>query len=69
MTPEEAVRVYFAAYSDGRPDLFDQVVSPDYVDYGHTVPNRSDYRGLSLYRVADGRVTEARNTFIDRPPA
>ena len=35
---------------------------------GH-LPNRSDYRGLSLYRVADGRVTEARNTFIDRPPA
>ena len=68
MTPEEAVRAYFAAYSDGRPDLFDQVVSPDYVDYGHTVPNRPIPRA-EPYRVADGRVTEARNTFIDRPPA
>ena len=35
---------------------------------GH-LPNGSDYRGMSLYRVADGRVAEARNTFIDRPPA
>jgi hypothetical protein len=35
---------------------------------GH-LPNGSEYRGLSLYRVANGRVTEARNTFIDPPPA
>ena len=35
---------------------------------GH-LPNGSDFRGLSLYRVADGRVTEARNAFIDPPPA
>lgn len=114
MTPEDAVRAFFAAYTDGRPDRFDEIVSSDYVDYGHTVPghgpqgarddyehavqlaggvirydvealvagedavavtwtghlpNGSDYRGLSLYRVADGRITEARNTFIDRPPA
>jgi ketosteroid isomerase-like protein len=112
-TPEDAVRAYFAAYTEGRPDRFDEVVAPDYVDYGHTppghglqgarddyehavqlaggvirydiealvagedavavtwtghLPNGSDYRGLSLYRVADGRVTEARNVFIDRPP-
>jgi ketosteroid isomerase-like protein len=40
VTPEDAVRAFFAAYSDGRPDRFDQVVSPDYVDYGHTPPGR-----------------------------
>jgi hypothetical protein len=40
VTPEDAVRAFFAAYSEGRPDLFDSVVSPDYVDYGHTPPGR-----------------------------
>jgi ketosteroid isomerase-like protein len=49
VTPEEAVRAYFAAYSEGRPERFDEVVSPDYVDYGHTPPGhgpqgaRDDY--------------------------
>ena len=49
MTPEDAVRAYFAAYSQGRPERFDEVVSPDYVDYGHTPPGhgpqgaRDDY--------------------------
>jgi hypothetical protein len=33
------------------------------------LPNGSAYRGVSLYRVADGRVTEVRNTFTDPPPA
>jgi ketosteroid isomerase-like protein len=113
LTPEEAVRAYFAAYSDARPERLEELVSPDYVDYGHTLPghgprgarddyehavqvaggviqydivalvagkdtvavtwtghlpNGSDYRGLSLYRVARGRITEARITFIDLPP-
>jgi hypothetical protein len=40
MTPEDAVRAYFAAYSEGRPERFEEVVSPDYVDYGHTPPGR-----------------------------
>ena len=49
MTPEDAVRAYFAAYSEGHPEQFDGVVSPDYVDYGHTPPGhgpqgaRDDY--------------------------
>ena len=113
MTAEDAVRAYFTAYSEGHPERFDELVSPDYVDYGHAepghgpqgarddyehafqlagglirydiealvagedavavtwtghLPNGSAYRGLSLYRVADGRITEVRNTFIDRPP-
>lgn len=114
MTPEDAVRAYFTAYSEGRPDQFDEIVSPDYVDYGHTppghgprgarddyehavevaggvpvydidalvargdtvaaawtghLPGGSDFRGLSLYRVADGRVAEARHDLIGPPPA
>jgi hypothetical protein len=41
--------MYYEAYSEGRPELFDQCVSPDYVDYGHTPPGhgvqgaRDDY--------------------------
>jgi hypothetical protein len=40
MSPEEAVRAFFDCYSDGRPQDFDTVVAPDYVDYGHTPPGR-----------------------------
>ena len=40
MTPTDAVRAFFAAYSQGHPEQFDQVVSPDYVDFGHTPPCR-----------------------------
>jgi hypothetical protein len=36
MSPEEAVRKFFDCYSGGRPEDFDTVVAPDYVDYGHT---------------------------------
>lgn len=49
MTPEEAVRAFFAAYSEGQPERFEEIVSPDYVDYGHTPPGhgpqgaRDDY--------------------------
>ncbi|HUA02516.1 MAG TPA: nuclear transport factor 2 family protein [Solirubrobacteraceae bacterium] len=113
MTPEDVVRAYFAAYNEGRPERLEELVSPDYVDYGHTppghgrqgarydyehavelaggliqydieaivaggdavaatwtghLPDGSEYRGLSLYLVADGRMTEAHNTFIVPPP-
>jgi ketosteroid isomerase-like protein len=43
VTPEEAVRAYFAAYSEGRPEQFDEIVAPDYVDYA------------TIRRVADPR--------------
>jgi SnoaL-like domain len=112
VTPEETVRAYFAAYSDGRPERFEELVSLDYVDYGHTppgrgprgawddfdnavliaggvtlydidalvarddtvavawtghLPNGSHFRGLSLYRVDDGRVGETRHAMISQP--
>jgi ketosteroid isomerase-like protein len=114
VTAEDAVRGYFAAYSEGRPEQFDEIVSPDYVDYGHTppgqgpqgarddyenavrisggvpvydidalvarddtvaaawtghLPNGSDFRGLSLYRVVNGRIAEIRHALIGPPPA
>jgi ketosteroid isomerase-like protein len=114
MTAEDAVRAFFAAYSEGSPERFEDIVSIDYVDYGHTppgrgpqgarddyenalrlgggvlkydldalvvsgdavavawtgnLPNGSTYRGLSLYRTKDGRITETRHALMDSPPA
>jgi len=49
MTPEDVIREYFAAYSEGRPERFDEIVAQAYVDYGHTPPGhgpqgaRDDY--------------------------
>jgi hypothetical protein len=40
MTPEEAVRAYFSAYSEGHPEKFDEMVSQNCLDYGHTPPGR-----------------------------
>jgi hypothetical protein len=38
--PEEIVRKFFDCYTNGRPEDFDEVVAPDYIDYGHTPPGR-----------------------------
>jgi hypothetical protein len=38
--PEDVVRRFFDCYTNGRPEDFDRVVAPDYVDYGHTPPGR-----------------------------
>lgn len=35
---------------------------------GH-LPNGSDFQGLSLYQVVNGRVAEARHALIGPPPA
>lgn len=40
LSPEEVVRKFFDCYTDGRPEDFDKVVAPDYLDYGHTPPGR-----------------------------
>ena len=113
MTPENAVRAFFAAYSQGQPQQFDDCVAPDYVDYGHTppgrgprgarddyehavqfaggvtrydidalvprdgtvavawtghLPNGSDFRGLSLYQITEGKVAETRHAAIGSLP-
>ncbi|HEY2507100.1 MAG TPA: nuclear transport factor 2 family protein [Streptosporangiaceae bacterium] len=113
MTSEDVIRAFFAAYSEGRPEMFDEVVSQDYVDYGHTppghgpqgarddyenalqfaggvtsyeidalvarddtgaaawtghLPNGADFKGLSLYRIAGGRIAETRHALIGALP-
>ena len=40
LSPEEVVRKFFDCYTHGRPEDFDEVVAPDYLDYGHTPPGR-----------------------------
>jgi hypothetical protein len=52
MTPEEAVRAFFAAYSEGSPERFETIVSPDYVDYGHTAPGRGPQGARDDYQQA-----------------
>jgi hypothetical protein len=114
MSPEEAVRKFFDCYTNGRPEDFDTVVAPDYVDYGHTppgrgpggarddyehavklvgglvsyeidalvadgdtvaaawtgtLPNGSQMRGLSLYRVTGGLIRSTRHALIGDLPA
>lgn len=112
---EQAVRGFFAAYSDGDPDKFDEVVADDYTDYGHNPPGRgpqgakNDFehavqvvggtikydvdalvarddgnvavawtgtlrggkqsKGLSLYLVQDGKITETRHAAIGALPS
>jgi ketosteroid isomerase-like protein len=105
-SPEQLVRRFFACYSEGRPEDFDQVVAADYQDYGHTppgvgpqgarddyehalrqvggnvaytidatvvdddvvaavwtgtLPNGSTSRGVSVYRIRDGRIASTRH--------
>ena len=40
VSPEQVVRKFFDCYTNGRPEDFDEVVAPDYLDYGHTPPGR-----------------------------
>jgi predicted ester cyclase len=45
------VQRFFSVFNDQTPDVFDEVISPDYVDYGHDPPGRGpqgardDYNG------------------------
>ena len=45
------VERFFSAFNDQTPDVFDEVISPDYLDYGHSPPGRGpqgardDYNG------------------------
>ncbi len=56
LSPEEVVRKFFDCYSNGRPQDFDEVVAPDYVDYGHTPPGRGPDGARDDYENAIKRV-------------
>jgi predicted ester cyclase len=61
------VERFFAAFNDQTPDVFDEIISPDYVDYGHQPPGRGpqgardDYEGG---RSAIGRIDYAIDDMI-----
>jgi ketosteroid isomerase-like protein len=65
MSPEQVVRAFFAAYSDGAPDRFDEVVAPDYTDYGHTPPGRGPQGAKDDYEHAIQMVGGAISYDID----
>jgi len=70
MTPEETTRAFFDAYSSGQPERFDELVSADYLDYGHTPPGRGaegardDYE--NALRLAGGTPTYDIDALIAR---
>ena len=52
LNPEGVVRKFFDCYSNGRPEDFDEVVAPDYLDYGHTPPGRGPDGARADYQAA-----------------
>ena len=52
VTPEDVVRHFFDCYTNGRPEDFDGVVAPDYLDYGHTPPGRGPDGARADYQAA-----------------
>jgi predicted ester cyclase len=48
------VERFFAAFNDQTPDVFDEVISPDYVDYGHEPPGRGPQGARDDYNGARG---------------
>src|ERR1700761_1519246 len=46
------VERFFAAFNDLTPDVFDEVISPDYLDYGHEPPGRGPQGARDDYNAA-----------------
>jgi SnoaL-like domain len=51
-SPEEVVRKFFDCYSQGRPEDFDEVVAPDYLDFGHDPAGRGPQGARDDYEQA-----------------
>jgi hypothetical protein len=45
------VQRFFSAFNDQTPDVFDEIISPEYVDYGHE-PRVADRRELATTTTA-----------------
>jgi hypothetical protein len=50
------VERFFSAFNDHTPDVFDEIISPDYVDYGHEPPGRGPQGALDDYNGANAVV-------------
>jgi ketosteroid isomerase-like protein len=48
------VQRFFDAFNDQAPDVFDEIISPDYVDYGHQPPGRGPQGARDDYNGAAG---------------
>jgi ketosteroid isomerase-like protein len=53
---ERAVRMFFQAYSESKPELFDECVSADYLDFGHTPPGRGPDGARDDFNQAQAKV-------------
>jgi hypothetical protein len=109
LDPESLVRRFFDVFNDQTPQQFEDIIAPDYLDYGQTpvgvgpegartdyqhalktfghitydidavVPaddrvavvrtghmaDRATFQGLSLYRVANGKLAETRHAVVE----
>ena len=52
------VQRFFSAFNDRTPDVLDEIISPDYVDYGHEPPGRGPQGARDDYDGARGVVSE-----------
>jgi predicted ester cyclase len=56
------VQRFFSAFNDQTPDVFDEVISPDYVDYGHEPPGRGPQGARDDYN--DGRSAASQVEYV-----
>jgi predicted ester cyclase len=59
------VQRLFSAFNDQTPDVFDEIISPDYVDYGHDPPGRGPQGARDDYNGARGAVSKVEYVIDD----
>jgi predicted ester cyclase len=52
------VQRFFSAFNDHTPDAFDEIISPDYVDYGHEPPGRGPQGARDDYNASRSAVSK-----------
>ena len=52
------VQRFFSAFNDQTPDVFDEIISPDYVDYGHEPPGRGPQGARDDYNASRSAVSK-----------
>lgn len=58
-------RFYEEVYNQGREDVLDEIISPDYLDYGHTPPGRGIEGAKADFRSGQGIFSDVHFTLDD----
>ena len=59
------VQRFFSAFNDQTPDVFDEIISPDYIDYGHDPPGRGPQGARDDYNGARGAFSKVEYVIDD----